>query len=260
MTARHYRPRRGVPRQAAFAHARHYHPPMDICVLRRPGALHARRRRDPHGEPRRRVRRRRPPRRARAAPDRLGPRTALRRRARVAHGAARRGSRRSAINFPSYFVAAPAQGGVARPPAPRRLRRRRRAVERLRRSTTTSLELQRLLTEWDTRALVGGRAPLHDLRRRRRPPGPLQRARGRAAVPPAAARRPAASRALRRLRVLPDAPRGQQASGPARRRARRTCEAPVRVAIAGRGIARRRARRERGPPGRRATGSTCSGS
>ena len=43
-----------------------------------------------HGQPRRRARRRRAPRRAGAAPDRLGPRTHLRRRARLADGADRR--------------------------------------------------------------------------------------------------------------------------------------------------------------------------
>ena len=73
---------------------------------------------------------------------------------------------------------------------------------------------------WDTTYLARDAADLHQLADGRGPAAPLQRDRGRAALPSAAAGRPAASGALRRLRALGRTAGGEQAAGPPPRRAR----------------------------------------
>ena len=86
------------------------------------------------------------------------------------------------------------------------------------------LEIQRQLTEWDTRA-IGEASPRFTIGRVvSRAAGPLLRPRQHAAAPPAAAGRPAHDRPLRRLRLRREPAGGQQAARPRGRRAARGAE------------------------------------
>ena len=118
----------------------------------RAGAIHAGRGRAPHGEPGTRDRSRRTSRRVGPDPDRVGTRPALRRRARVAARADRRGSR-DRDELPVVLRAAPIARSCGSSTSTAR------AYDAIGQPWSDftfddeALEAQRMLTEWDTRAL-----------------------------------------------------------------------------------------------------------
>ena len=208
---------------------------MDIVRLRRPGPVHAGRRRASQRQSRRRPQRGRPSGRARAGSCRVGTGSPLRRPVGLAHAAARRrpGDRHQ---LPVVLRPPRAQGGVAVPPAPRRVRRGSTRRGPTSDPTTQSLETQRLLIDWDTQALAEATQVLHHLGRRRRPRWPATTASTATPLyhPPPLHDR-LHRRRLRRLRLLPQ-PAGAATSvrcWPSK--GWRTSKAATRLVLAGTG-------------------------
>ena len=190
--------------------------------LRRPGAVHARRRRSAHGQSGRSAHR----------PPGIGPSWCGSPPSGTASGSSTPRSRGGWCPIDADLVIA-----IELPVVLRRAIRTRwcgsststgsrttapAASGRTSASTTSALELQRLLVGVGHPRARGARRLFTHLRRGRRPARSVQRARRRAAVPPAAALRPTAPRPVRRRRLLPVATRGQQATRAARRRAGRS--------------------------------------